>query len=79
MPSFFEDDKKYVEQMYKKFPSLSNVFDVHKKVGEGTFSVVFLATLKGTSASKLFAIKHLVPTTHPKRIEIELQCLKQMG
>ncbi|XP_076478567.1 cell division cycle 7-related protein kinase isoform X2 [Bombus vancouverensis nearcticus] len=48
-------------------------------VGEGTFSSVYLATLKLSDGSKKFALKHLVPTRHPEKIERELQCMQQIG
>jgi cell division control protein 7 len=46
----------------------------------GKFSY-FSATLKNdkTNQKKKFAIKHLVPTTHPVRIEKELSCLLKIG
>lgn len=52
---------------------------MHGKVGEGTFSSVYLATLKLSDGSKKFALKHLVPTRHPEKIERELQCMQQIG
>ncbi|CAK9816353.1 Probable cell division control protein 7 homolog 1 [Anthophora quadrimaculata] len=60
-------------------PLVKDLFHVHRKVGEGTFSSVFLATLKSSDGSKKFALKHLVPTRHPEKIERELQCMQQMG
>jgi len=65
-------------------PVLAEQFHVHRKVGEGTFSTVFLGTLKNISPSskhgaRQFAIKHLVPTTLPSRTERELQCLQDIG
>lgn len=62
-------------------PKLANTFDIHNLSGEGTFSSVYLGTLKqkyGNSTEK-FAIKHIVPTCHPKRITFELNCLKSLG
>ncbi|XP_044728667.1 cell division cycle 7-related protein kinase-like [Chrysoperla carnea] len=68
----------------EKLPELYNIFTIHGKIGEGTFSSVFVASLKSNnsielSKNKLFAIKHLVPTCHPSRIERELKCLKEIG
>jgi len=60
-------------------PLLKELFHVHRKVGEGAFSSVFLATLKSSNGHKKFALKHLIPTCHPERIERELQCLQQIG
>jgi cell division control protein 7 len=67
-----------------KLPVLAEHFQVHRKVGEGTFSSVFLGTLKNIDPNskyvpRQFAIKHLVPTTLPSRIERELQCLQDIG
>ncbi len=45
---------------------------------EGTFSSVYLAALKGVPEEKV-AIKHLVPTSSPSRIENEIYCLQLMG
>lgn len=77
-----DDDRKERDNtlMCKNtFPLLTDLFDVHGKVGEGTFSSVFLATLKASDGSKKFALKHLVPTRHPEKIERELQCMQQIG
>lgn len=60
-------------------PLIKDLFHVHGKVGEGTFSSVFLATLKTSDGSKKFALKHLVPTRHPEKIERELQCMQEIG
>lgn len=66
--------------LLEKLPNLSKNFDLHKKIGEGTFSNVYLATLKKNyNSTHQFAIKHLVPTCHPKRIKSELQCLHDIG
>lgn len=65
--------------MSTQLPNLTSTFNLHKKIGEGTFSAVFMATLRNGNTSKKFALKHLVPTTHPKRIEVELHCLKKIG
>lgn len=60
-------------------PEVDQLFTVHKKIGEGTFSNVFVATSKSFSEKKRFAIKHLTPTSHPLRIIQELKCLKDIG
>lgn len=62
-------------------PRLASTFDIHSLSGEGTFSSVYMGTLKdkyGTKKEK-FAIKHIVPTCHPKRIMFELNCLNLLG
>lgn len=73
-----------INELLHKLPKLDKIFDVHRKIGEGTFSSVYLGSLKQhaglTEAEKpWFAIKHLVPTAHPARIEHELRCLQEMG
>ncbi|XP_066910278.1 cell division cycle 7-related protein kinase-like [Clytia hemisphaerica] len=60
------------------FPEIAENFDIIKKVGEGTFSKVFLAKMKCDSSKKV-AFKHLVPTSSPGRIENELKCLQELG
>ena len=46
----------------------------------GTFSTVYLAEAQMTSGAKeKFALKHLIPTSHPMRIAAELQCLTMAG
>lgn len=69
-----------IKSLLEKLPNLSKNFYLHKKIGEGTFSNVYLATLKKDyNSTRQFAIKHLVPTCHPKRIRSELQCLHDIG
>lgn len=69
-----------IKSLLNNLPNLSKNFDLHKKIGEGTFSNVYLATLKQNhNSARQFAIKHLVPTCHPKRIKSELQCLHDIG
>ncbi|CAH0722095.1 unnamed protein product, partial [Brenthis ino] len=77
-------EKQQINELLHKLPKLDKIFDVHRKIGEGTFSSVYLGSLKQhaglTEAEKpWFAIKHLVPTAHPARIEHELRCLQEMG
>lgn len=72
-----------IAESENRIPDLGGIFDIHGQIGKGTFSTVFLATLKRHEAKhrerKLFAIKYLVPTSHPKRIERELKCLVDIG
>ena len=74
-----DNGSEKISMLLKDVPAVNDIFDVHKKVGEGTFSSVFLATLKNSSKAKKYAIKHLVPTCHPEKIERELDCLKKIG
>jgi len=46
----------------------------------GTFSSVYLANAKNCGRSQQqYALKHLIPTSHPSRIENELRCLSDLG
>ncbi|XP_026970109.1 cell division cycle 7-related protein kinase isoform X2 [Sagmatias obliquidens] len=72
--------KKDIQKLYEAVPQLGNVFKIKDKIGEGTFSSVYLATtqLKVGPEEKI-ALKHLIPTSHPVRIAAELQCLTVAG
>ncbi|XP_066992732.1 cell division cycle 7-related protein kinase [Anabrus simplex] len=75
-------DKSQIQYLVHRLPELAEAFHLHHKIGEGTFSSVFLGTLKtsdGLRSRRQFAIKHLVPTTLPSRIERELRCLQDIG
>ncbi|XP_043855328.1 cell division cycle 7-related protein kinase isoform X2 [Dromiciops gliroides] len=72
--------EKDIEKLYEAVPQLGSVFKIEDKIGEGTFSSVYLATaqLKMGLEEKI-ALKHLIPTSHPIRIAAELQCLTVAG
>lgn len=73
-------EKEKMNELRRRVPIVNDLFDLHGKVGEGAFSSVFLASLKSSGESgKKFAVKHLVPTCHPTRIEREMRCLKEIG
>ncbi|XP_029474502.1 cell division cycle 7-related protein kinase [Rhinatrema bivittatum] len=72
--------KDDIEKLYEAVPQLSKVFQITDKIGEGTFSSVYLATAQLISGNEdKFALKHLIPTSHPLRIAAELQCLTVAG
>ncbi|XP_010013346.1 PREDICTED: cell division cycle 7-related protein kinase [Nestor notabilis] len=72
--------KKDIEKLYEAVPQLANVFKIKEKIGEGTFSSVYLATAQlQTGHEEKMALKHLIPTSHPLRIAAELQCLTVAG
>ncbi|XP_074764299.1 cell division cycle 7-related protein kinase isoform X2 [Athene noctua] len=72
--------KKDIEKLYEAVPQLVNVFKIKEKIGEGTFSTVYLATAQlQTGYEEKMALKHLIPTSHPLRIAAELQCLTVAG
>lgn len=72
--------KKDIEKLYEAVPQLGNLFKIKDKIGEGTFSSVYLATAKlQVGVEEKIALKHLIPTSHPVRIAAELQCLTVAG
>ncbi|NWV86452.1 CDC7 kinase, partial [Dasyornis broadbenti] len=72
--------KKDIEKLYEAVPQLVNLFKIKEKIGEGTFSSVYLATAQlQTGCEEKVALKHLIPTSHPLRIAAELQCLTVAG
>ncbi|XP_029309820.1 cell division cycle 7-related protein kinase isoform X3 [Cottoperca gobio] len=69
-----------IEILYKAIPQLAKVFRIIDKIGEGTFSSVFLGEAQMQDGRReMFALKHLIPTSHPTRIAAELQCLTVAG
>ncbi|XP_041658491.1 cell division cycle 7-related protein kinase isoform X3 [Cheilinus undulatus] len=82
-----------IESLYKAVPQLAKVFRIIDKIGEGihfaklhphiiqgTFSSVYLGEAQMRDGRReMFALKHLIPTSHPTRIAAELQCLTIAG
>lgn len=73
-----------ISDLLQRIPNIGQIFDVHSRIGNGTFSTVLLATLRREShlpdgMRRKFAIKHHIPTSHPDRIMKELQCMTDMG
>uniref|UniRef100_A0A8C4W069 Cell division cycle 7-related protein kinase n=1 Tax=Gopherus evgoodei TaxID=1825980 RepID=A0A8C4W069_9SAUR len=69
-----------IEKLYEAVPQLVNVFKIKERIGEGTFSSVYLATAQlQAGCEEKMALKHLIPTSHPLRIAAELQCLTIAG
>ncbi|XP_073347574.1 cell division cycle 7-related protein kinase isoform X2 [Pagrus major] len=69
-----------IEFLYKVVPQLAKVFRIIDKIGEGTFSSVYLGEAQMRDGRReMFALKHLIPTSHPTRIAAELQCLTVAG
>ncbi|KAK2895494.1 cell division cycle 7-related protein kinase [Channa argus] len=69
-----------IESLYKAVPQLTKVFRIVDKIGEGTFSSVYLGEAQMRDGRReMFALKHLIPTSHPTRIAAELQCLTVAG
>lgn len=73
-----------VAELKSHIPDVDNIFQIHRRIGEGTFSTVFLTSLRcqqhvPAKKRRFFALKYLVPTSHPKRVAQELRCLKEIG
>lgn len=67
-----------IHHLHESVPEVIHSFDILSKIGEGTFSSVYLACAKDRPSSKV-ALKHLIPTSSATRIENEIRCLKTMG
>ncbi|XP_063966498.1 cell division cycle 7-related protein kinase-like [Lytechinus pictus] len=75
-----EKVREDIRSMLKAVPKIDELFTVVDKIGEGTFSSVYRATLKkAADTSQEFALKHIIPTSHPDRILSELSCLVKIG
>lgn len=65
-------------ELLKNIPELEDMFTLLSKVGEGTFSNVYLAKMNRLP-DELCALKHIIPTSGPGRVENELKCLQDIG
>ncbi|XP_074655079.1 cell division cycle 7-related protein kinase-like isoform X2 [Tubulanus polymorphus] len=69
-----------IDNLLDNVPQVKDNFTILNRIGEGAFSTVFLGRLKNRpDIDRLFALKHIIPTSHPSRIEQELNCLQQIG
>lgn len=66
-------------RLYTYIPQIEKFFILDGKIGEGTFSHVYKARLKSDPTQTEFAVKFLIPTSHPSRIANELKCLRDIG
>jgi len=77
-------NEEAISDLKARIPEIENIFDIHNRIGNGTFSTVLLATLKkdrdlADQSRRKFAIKHHIPTSHPDRIMKELECMAKLG
>ena len=57
-----------------QIPMIQDTFNIKSKIGHGTFGHVFLASLQEYPSS-LYALKYILPTCAPQRIENEIKYL----
>ncbi|XP_017051514.1 cell division cycle 7-related protein kinase [Drosophila ficusphila] len=79
-----DKNEEALTELQKSIPEINKIFDVHCRIGSGTFSSVLLGTLQrerclSETQRRRFAIKHHNPTNHPERILRELECMFRIG
>lgn len=67
-----------IDELYHIFPEISNQIVVEKKVGQGTFSYVYLGYFHKNNEEKV-ALKYIIPTSSPSRTKQEIECLLSFG
>ncbi|XP_030384176.1 cell division cycle 7-related protein kinase [Scaptodrosophila lebanonensis] len=80
----YDKNEEALRELQESIPEIGKIFDVHCRIGSGTFSTVLLGTLQrerqlAESHRRRFAIKHHNPTNHPERILRELECMFKIG
>lgn len=63
--------------VFSNIPEVADHFNIESQIGAGTFGTVYVALLKN-NPNKWYALKHIVPTCIPSRIENEIKCLSLM-
>ncbi|XP_016963104.1 cell division cycle 7-related protein kinase [Drosophila biarmipes] len=79
-----DKNEEALKDLQASIPEIHKIFDVHCRIGSGTFSTVLLGTLQRErclveTQRRRFAIKHHNPTSHPERILRELECMFRIG
>lgn len=77
-----DEEQDNIALLRDAVPQLESLFVISQCIGHGTFSSVYLARTKHTTTINgrhHFAIKHIIPTSHPSRVYMELKCLKLIG
>lgn len=72
-------EQRDIENLLERLPTLNQNFKLYSKIGQGSFSTVYLATLKNSPTPKKFAVKHLTQDLDKVRIEREWKCMKEIG
>ncbi|OQR80414.1 cell division cycle 7-related protein kinase-like [Tropilaelaps mercedesae] len=65
-------------RLQQYIPQVHDLMDLQGRIGEGTFSYVYKARLK-VRPDEFFALKYIIPTSHPSRIMKELKYLNDIG
>ena len=76
---FFSEEHRDIENLLERLPALNQNFKLYSKIGQGSFSTVYLATLRNSPTSKKYAVKHLTQDLDKVRIEREWKCMKEIG
>ena len=74
----YDYDARYCNLHFARIVTTAALYDIKYLMIAGTFSSVYMATVKGVPEQK-FAIKHLIPTSSSSRIENELKFLQTLG
>jgi cell division control protein 7 len=67
-----------IEELYHLFPEIKQNINIEKKVGQGTFSFVYLGHFHKRPAERV-ALKYIIPTSSPNRTKQEIECLLNIG
>lgn len=77
--NFVLEEEREILKLLKKLPILDEHFNVVKKIGEGTYSTVYLSSYKNSKSKKQFAIKNLTDNFSLSRIQKELRFMQIIG
>ena len=67
-----------IQELYYLFPEIKEHIKVEKKVGQGSFSFVYMGYFLHDHEEKL-ALKYIIPTSSPSRTKQEIECLLNIG
>ncbi|RNA45175.1 cell division cycle 7-related kinase isoform X2 [Brachionus plicatilis] len=67
-----------IEDLYNLFPEIKDHICVSKKIGQGTFSYVYLGQVLSKPDKKV-ALKYVIPSSSPSRTKQEIDCLLNIG
>ncbi|CAF0937734.1 unnamed protein product [Brachionus calyciflorus] len=67
-----------IQELFSLFPEIKEHILVTKKIGQGTFSYVYLGEFYQNKEEKV-ALKYIIPTSSPSRTKQEIDCLLNIG